>query len=115
MLEVMRDYPEIEDIILSVEDAPLDLPTEDHFTHIVADSVLTVNEEHYIVIYLGTGGRKDQTCNALTDLQSSQRKVIDYLFSENYLTYWKGIVLVDHKALAFRMQNIFKTLQKNSS
>ncbi|KAK2854901.1 hypothetical protein Q7C36_006770 [Tachysurus vachellii] len=54
MLEVIRDYPEIEDIILSVEDAPLDLPTEDHFTHIVADSVLTVNEEHYIVIYLGT-------------------------------------------------------------
>ncbi|KAK3550540.1 hypothetical protein QTP70_000015 [Hemibagrus guttatus] len=53
-LEVIRDHPEIEDVILSVGEAPLDLPTEDHFTHIVADSVLAVNDEHYIVIYLGT-------------------------------------------------------------
>ncbi|XP_060776560.1 semaphorin-7A [Neoarius graeffei] len=54
MLSVISDHPEIEDMILPVGDAPLDLPTEDHFTHIVADTVLAVNEEHYSVIYLGT-------------------------------------------------------------
>ncbi|XP_053350950.1 semaphorin-7A [Clarias gariepinus] len=54
MLGVIKDHPEIEDIILPVGEAPLDLPTEDHFTHIVADTVLAVNDEHYIVIYLGT-------------------------------------------------------------
>ncbi|MCI4374500.1 hypothetical protein PGIGA_G00006900 [Pangasianodon gigas] len=54
MLGVIRDHPEIEDIILPLGEAPLDLPTEDHFTHIVADTVLAVNEEHYSVIYLGT-------------------------------------------------------------
>ncbi|TSK34797.1 Toll-like receptor 2 type-1 [Bagarius yarrelli] len=54
MLEVIRDHPEIENEILPVGEAPLDLPTEDHFTHIVADTVLAVNEEHYSVIYLGT-------------------------------------------------------------
>lgn len=55
MLGVIRDHPEIEDIIQPVGEVPLDLPTEDHFTHIVADTVLAVNEEHYSVIYLGTG------------------------------------------------------------
>ncbi|XP_017336826.1 semaphorin-7A [Ictalurus punctatus] len=54
MLGVIRDHPEIEDIIQPVGEVPLDLPTEDHFTHIVADTVLAVNEEHYSVIYLGT-------------------------------------------------------------
>ncbi|KAF7708562.1 semaphorin-7A isoform X2 [Silurus meridionalis] len=54
MLGVIRDHPEIEDMILPVGEAPLDLPTEDHFTHIVADTVLAVNDEHYSVIYLGT-------------------------------------------------------------
>lgn len=58
MLGVIRDHPEIEDMILPVGEGPLDLPTEDHFTHIVADTVLAVNEEHYSVIYLGTGRGK---------------------------------------------------------
>lgn len=58
MLGVIKDHPEIEDIILPVGEAPLELPTEDHFTHIVADTVLAVNDEHYIVIYLGTGREK---------------------------------------------------------
>lgn len=76
MLEVIRDHPEIEDIILPVEEAPLDLPTDDHFTHIVADTVLAVNEEHYSVIYLGTGWGKHKTCNVLMDM-SSLREVTD--------------------------------------
>lgn len=70
MLSVISDHPEIEDMILPVGDAPLDLPTEDHFTHIVADTVLAVNEEHYSVIYLGTGEGKGKNCNLCMDLQS---------------------------------------------
>lgn len=65
---MIRDHPEIEDMILPVGEAPLDLPTEDHFTHIVADTVLAVNEEHYSVIYLGTGGGKGKNHNVLMDL-----------------------------------------------
>lgn len=54
ILTVIRDHPEIEDMIWPVGEAPLDLPLQDHFTHIVADTVLAVNDEHYTVIYLGT-------------------------------------------------------------
>uniref|UniRef100_A0A3B4C386 Sema domain-containing protein n=1 Tax=Pygocentrus nattereri TaxID=42514 RepID=A0A3B4C386_PYGNA len=53
-LGVIKDHPEIEEVIWPVGGAPLDLPTVDHFTHVVADTVLAVNEEHYSVIYLGT-------------------------------------------------------------
>ncbi|XP_030637141.1 semaphorin-7A [Chanos chanos] len=53
-LEVIKDHPEIEDVIRPVGGAPLDLPTDDHFTYVVADTVLAVNDEHYSVIYLGT-------------------------------------------------------------
>ncbi|XP_036440091.1 semaphorin-7A isoform X2 [Colossoma macropomum] len=53
-LGVIKDHPEIEEVIWPVGGAPLDLPTDDHFTHVVADTVLAVNEEHYSVIYLGT-------------------------------------------------------------
>uniref|UniRef100_W5LHM7 Semaphorin-1A n=1 Tax=Astyanax mexicanus TaxID=7994 RepID=W5LHM7_ASTMX len=53
-LGVIKDHPEIEDVIWPVGGAPLDLPTDDHFTHVVADTVLAVNDEHYSVIYLGT-------------------------------------------------------------
>ncbi|XP_062848539.1 semaphorin-7A [Trichomycterus rosablanca] len=53
-LGIMRDHPEIEDVIRPVGDSSLDLPTGDHFTHVVADFVLAVNDEHYSVIYLGT-------------------------------------------------------------
>lgn len=55
ILEVIRDHPEIEDVIRPIGGAPLDLPTEDHFTHIVMDTALAVNGEHYSVVYLGTG------------------------------------------------------------
>ncbi|KAL0171885.1 hypothetical protein M9458_032196, partial [Cirrhinus mrigala] len=54
ILTVIKDHPEIEDVIIPVDEAPLDLPVQDHFTHIVADTVLAVNDEHYSVIYLGT-------------------------------------------------------------
>ncbi|XP_056617681.1 semaphorin-7A [Triplophysa dalaica] len=54
ILTVIRDYPEIDNMIKPVGEAPLDLPVEDHFTHIVADTALAVNDEHYSVIYLGT-------------------------------------------------------------
>ncbi|XP_073703423.1 semaphorin-7A [Garra rufa] len=54
ILSVIKDHPEIEDVIIPVDEAPLDLPVQDHFTHIVADTVLAVNDEHYSVIYLGT-------------------------------------------------------------
>lgn len=54
ILTVIKDHPEIDDMIKPVGEAPLDLPVEDHFTHIVADTVLAVNDEHYSVIYLGT-------------------------------------------------------------
>ncbi|XP_016343512.1 semaphorin-7A-like [Sinocyclocheilus anshuiensis] len=54
ILTVIKDHPEIEDMIIPVDEAPLDLPVQDHFTHIVADTVLAVNEEHYSIIYLGT-------------------------------------------------------------
>ncbi|XP_026862481.2 semaphorin-7A [Electrophorus electricus] len=53
-LGVIMNHPEIEDVIWPVGGAPLDLPTDDHFTHIVADTVLAVNDEHYSIIYLGT-------------------------------------------------------------
>ncbi|XP_066538607.1 semaphorin-7A isoform X2 [Hoplias malabaricus] len=53
-LGVIKDHPEIEEVIWPVGGAPLDLPTDDHFTQVVADTVLAVNEEHYSVIYLGT-------------------------------------------------------------
>ncbi|XP_051577864.1 semaphorin-7A [Myxocyprinus asiaticus] len=54
ILTVIRDHPEIEDMIRPVGKDPLDLPVQDHFTHIVGDTVLAVNDEHYSVIYLGT-------------------------------------------------------------
>uniref|UniRef100_A0A3P8ZWQ5 Sema domain-containing protein n=1 Tax=Esox lucius TaxID=8010 RepID=A0A3P8ZWQ5_ESOLU len=53
-LGVIRDHPEIEDVIRPVGGAPLNLPTDDHFTHTVAAIVLAVNDEHYSVLYLGT-------------------------------------------------------------
>ncbi|XP_071391507.1 semaphorin-7A [Centroberyx affinis] len=53
-LGVIRYHPEIEDVIRPVGVAPLDLPTDDHITHTVADIVLAVNDEHYSVLYLGT-------------------------------------------------------------
>ncbi|XP_035601875.1 semaphorin-7A-like [Oncorhynchus keta] len=53
-LVVIRDHPEIEDVIRPVGGAPLNLPTDDHFTHTVAAIVLAVNDEHYSVLYLGT-------------------------------------------------------------
>ncbi|KPP77143.1 hypothetical protein Z043_103463 [Scleropages formosus] len=53
-LAVIRDHPEIEDVIKPVDLAPLDLPTQRRFTKIAADMVLAVNEEHYSVVYLGT-------------------------------------------------------------
>lgn len=54
-LGIMRYYPEIEDVIRPVGVNPLDLPTDDQITHAVADIVLAVNDEHYTVLYLGTG------------------------------------------------------------
>ncbi|XP_023686206.2 semaphorin-7A-like isoform X1 [Paramormyrops kingsleyae] len=57
-LGVIRDHPEIEDVIWPIGLAPLDLPTGDRFTKIVADTVLAVNEEHYSVVYLGTESGK---------------------------------------------------------
>ena len=54
-LGVIRYHPEIEDVIRPVGVAPLDLPTDDQITHTVADIVLAVNDEHYSVLYLGTG------------------------------------------------------------
>lgn len=54
-LGVIRYHPEIEDVIRAVGVAPLDLPTDDQITHAVADIVLAVNDEHYSVLYLGTG------------------------------------------------------------
>lgn len=54
-LGVIRYHPEIEDVIRPVGVAPLDLPTDDQITHAVADIVLAVNDEHYSVLYLGTG------------------------------------------------------------
>lgn len=54
-LGVIRYHPEIEDVIRPVGVAPLDLPMDDQITHTVADIVLAVNEEHYSVLYLGTG------------------------------------------------------------
>ncbi|XP_005158115.1 uncharacterized protein isoform X1 [Danio rerio] len=54
ILSVIRDHPEIEEVIGPVHDVPLELSVQDHFTHIVADTVLAVNDEHYSIIYLGT-------------------------------------------------------------
>ncbi|XDV40399.1 hypothetical protein PO909_009491 [Leuciscus waleckii] len=54
ILTVIKDHPEIEDMIYPVDETPLELPVHDHFTHLVADNVLAVNDEHYSVIYLGT-------------------------------------------------------------
>ncbi|XP_064207940.1 semaphorin-7A [Anguilla rostrata] len=53
-LGVIKDHPEIEDVITPVGEAPLNLPTDDQFTQTVADTVLAVNDEHYSVLYLGT-------------------------------------------------------------
>ncbi|XP_046887677.1 semaphorin-7A [Hypomesus transpacificus] len=53
-LGVVRDHPEIEDVIRPVEATPLDLLTDDHITYIITDMVLAVNDEHYSVLYLGT-------------------------------------------------------------
>ncbi|XP_048880892.1 semaphorin-7A [Brienomyrus brachyistius] len=53
-LGIIRDHPEIETVMKPVGEAPLDLPTSDKFTQIVADSVPAVNEERYGVLYLGT-------------------------------------------------------------
>uniref|UniRef100_A0A667ZG62 Si:ch211-113g11.6 n=1 Tax=Myripristis murdjan TaxID=586833 RepID=A0A667ZG62_9TELE len=53
-LGVIRYHPEIEDVIRPVGVAPLDLLSDDHITHTVADIVLAVNDEHYSVLYLGT-------------------------------------------------------------
>lgn len=52
---MIRYHPEIEDVIRPVGVAPLDLPMDDQITHTVADIVLAVNDEHYSVLYLGTG------------------------------------------------------------
>lgn len=52
---MIRYHPEIEDVIRPVGVNPLDLPTDDQITHAVADIVLAVNDEHYTVLYLGTG------------------------------------------------------------
>lgn len=54
-LGVLRYHPEIEDVIRPVGVAPLDLPSDDQITHTVADIVQAVNDEHYSVLYLGTG------------------------------------------------------------
>ncbi|KAJ8287997.1 hypothetical protein COCON_G00006560 [Conger conger] len=53
-LGVIKDHPEIEDVITPVGEVPLELPTDDQFTQTVADTVLAVNDEHYSVLYLGT-------------------------------------------------------------
>uniref|UniRef100_A0A3B3SGC8 Si:ch211-113g11.6 n=1 Tax=Paramormyrops kingsleyae TaxID=1676925 RepID=A0A3B3SGC8_9TELE len=53
-LSIIRDHPEIENVMKPVGEAPLDLPTTDKFTQTVADSVPAVNDEHYSVLYLGT-------------------------------------------------------------
>ncbi|KAL4646761.1 semaphorin-7A-like isoform X1 [Arapaima gigas] len=53
-LEAIRDHPEIEEMMKPVGGAPLNLPTNDRFTQVVADTVLAVNDEHYSVLYLGT-------------------------------------------------------------
>ncbi|XP_036393751.1 semaphorin-7A [Megalops cyprinoides] len=53
-LAVIKDHPEIEDVLRPVGEAPLNLPTDDHFTQTAADTVLAVNDEHYSVLYLGT-------------------------------------------------------------
>ncbi|XP_051574093.1 semaphorin-7A-like isoform X1 [Myxocyprinus asiaticus] len=58
ILNVIKDHPEIEDMIRPVGEGPLDLPVQDYFTYIVADTVLAVNAEHYTVIYLGTESGK---------------------------------------------------------
>lgn len=52
---MIRYNPEIEDVIRPVGVAPLDLPTDDEITHTLADITLAVNDEHYTVLYLGTG------------------------------------------------------------
>lgn len=57
-LSIIRDHPEIENVMKPVGEAPLDLPTSDKFTQTVADSVPAVNDEHYSVLYLGTGKRQ---------------------------------------------------------
>ncbi|KAJ8398424.1 hypothetical protein AAFF_G00426790 [Aldrovandia affinis] len=53
-LGVIKDHPEIEDVISPVGGEPLQLPTDDQFTQTAADTVLAVNDEHYSVLYLGT-------------------------------------------------------------
>ncbi|KAJ4948653.1 hypothetical protein JOQ06_020183 [Pogonophryne albipinna] len=55
-LGVIRYHPEIENVIQPVGVAPLDLPMDDdQITHTVADIVMAVNDEHYSVLYIGTG------------------------------------------------------------
>ncbi|XP_069041513.1 semaphorin-7A [Lepisosteus oculatus] len=57
-LGVIRDHPEIEDVIRPLGKQPLALLTSDRFTKMAADTVLAVNDEHYSVLYLGTGKGK---------------------------------------------------------
>lgn len=52
-LEIIRDHPEIEAVIQPIS-ALLDLPKDDHFTHIIMGTALAVNGEDYSVVYLGT-------------------------------------------------------------
>lgn len=67
-LGVIRYHPEIEDVIRPVGVAPLDLPADDQITHMVADIVLAVNDEHYSVLYLGTGACACACCTVLPSL-----------------------------------------------
>ncbi|MGH0180967.1 UNVERIFIED_CONTAM: hypothetical protein FKN15_011691 [Acipenser sinensis] len=58
ILGVIRDHPEMEDLIYPLGQQPLDLPTTDHYTRTVASRVQGVNEEVYSVLYLGTDSGK---------------------------------------------------------
>ncbi|KPP78708.1 hypothetical protein Z043_101764 [Scleropages formosus] len=57
-LDVIKDYSEIEKVMRPVGGVPLNLPTDDRFTQVAADTVLAVNDEHYSVLYLGTENGK---------------------------------------------------------
>ncbi|KAK6471386.1 semaphorin-7A [Huso huso] len=58
ILGVIRDHPEMEDVIYPLGQRPLDLPTTDRYTRTVASSAQGVNEEVYSVLYLGTDSGK---------------------------------------------------------
>uniref|UniRef100_H3CKZ6 Si:ch211-113g11.6 n=1 Tax=Tetraodon nigroviridis TaxID=99883 RepID=H3CKZ6_TETNG len=88
-LGVIRYHPEIEDVIRPVGVAPLDLPADDQITHMVADIVLAVNDEHYSVLYLGTK-------SGMTHLLSwprPQRSRASFTISQYSLFHNEGPVL----------------------